>query len=133
MAELLSNLGQDVRSEMGDIDPTFPLDTPERTLAYAIMRSLTHEAGRLWWAPDVGYDLNGLLGRDVDEEVIERQVNTQCLSDERVESAEVTVNVSADKRIVTVSVTLTPVGSEAEVTFSIQIGDVAGIISASVL
>lgn len=82
-------LGIDIKG-VTDIDRFLTLASPARAAAEAVMRSLLHAAGILWWAPDRGHDLHQHLHTAFDSEQIELAVQQQAEADERIQSASVT-------------------------------------------
>jgi hypothetical protein len=91
----MASLGIDIGG-VDDIDPTLNFVDPATAAAQAVMTTLLHDAGLLWWAPTVGEDIKKYLHKPFDEEAIERSIVRQSQLDERIESATAT----AEERIV---------------------------------
>ncbi len=117
-------LGTDIGGVL-DIDPFLTLVDGPRAAAEAVMTSILHSAGVLWWAPDLGYDLNQHLHGFFDEERIRLGVQQQAEQEERVESADVSVVRLGTDLQVMVELVLTQDGSKVSFTITIdQLGEV---------
>jgi hypothetical protein len=111
-----------------DVDLFLSYVAGPRAAAEAVMRSLLHSPGKLWWAPDLGYDVRGELHRFLDAERTERAVQTQAENEERVDSAQVTVTALGDEIRIAVELILTQDGSKVQFTLTVnQLGEVLDV------
>lgn len=94
------------------------------------MRSLLHQPGVLWWAPERGHDLHQHLHAFFDQERIELAVRQQCEADERVAAAEVNATLLGSELQLRVDLTLTQ--DESRVSFTLTIGSLGQVINATV-
>jgi hypothetical protein len=118
-------LGIDITGVL-DVDPYLSFADPGRSAADAIMRSLFHEPGALWWAPDRGWHLAQHLHTFLDVEAIESGVRAQVEADERVESADVHVERLGSECRITIEVVFT--GDPDATTFTISVDQVGTVI-----
>lgn len=125
----MAALGIDIKG-VSDVDPFLTLASGPRSAAEAVMRSLLHQPGVLWWAPERGHDLHQHLHAFFDQERIELAVRQQCEADERVESAEVNAALLGSELQLRVDLTLTQ--DETRVTFTLTIGSLGEVINATV-
>lgn len=126
---MASALGIDIAG-VEDVDLFLSYADGPRAAAEAVMRSLLHSPGKLWWAPDSGYDIRGELHRFFDAERTQRAVQTQVEREERVESAEVLAEVFGDEMRLSVNLTLTQDGSKVQ--FTLTIDQLGAVLDASV-
>lgn len=123
----MTALGTDIAG-IDDIDPMLSLADGRLAAAQAVMTTLLHGPGRLWWAPEVGYDIRQHLHASFDAEAIQRAVESQCTADERVDTAVCTVTVEGPltAQTMTLATDLVLTNAEtAELTLSVnQVGDV---------
>jgi hypothetical protein len=122
-------LGKDIKG-ITDIDPFLTVTNGPRAAAESVMRSLLHNAGVLWWAPDSGFNLHGLLHGFFDKERIELAVRQQCERDERVDSAEAVATLLGEELQLRVDLILTQDGSK--VSFTLNISALEGVINAAI-
>lgn len=122
-------LGIDI-SGVEDIDLFLSYADGPRAAAEAVMRSLLHDSGRLWWAPDSGHDMRRYLHGFFDADRIQTAVQTQCELDERVDSAAVEAAVLGDELKITVSLTLT--NDAGQVQFTLTVNELGEVLSAAV-
>ena len=122
-------LGLDIGG-VEDVDLFLSYSDPPRAAAEAVMRGLLHSPGKLWWAPDLGFDVRGLLHQFFDAERIERAVQTQVETDERVDSAEVSATALGDELRITVNLVLTQ--NPAKVEFTLTVNQLGEVLDASI-
>jgi hypothetical protein len=122
-------LGTDIKG-VTDIDPFLTAASGPRAAAEAVMRSLLHNAGVLWWAPDSGHNIHTYLHAFFDKERIELAVRQQCEREERVDSAEVVANLLGSELQLRVDLILTQ--DETKVSFTLNIGALGEVLNASV-
>jgi hypothetical protein len=85
------DLGTDFMG-LRDIDPNFTLVGGKLVYAFAIARRLTTPRGSLFYDDDYGMDLRQFLSGSVQRpDVIQAQVETEALKDERTQDAKCTV------------------------------------------
>jgi hypothetical protein len=125
----MAALGRDIKG-VTDVDKFLTLTNPPRAAAEAVMRSLLHSPGILWWAPERGHDLHQHLHAFFDKERIELAVRQQAELEERVESARATATLLGNELQLRVDLTLTQ--NEAKVSFTITIGSLGEVINASI-
>lgn len=113
-----------------DVDLFLSYSDGPRATAEAVMRGLLHSPGKLWWAPDLGFDIRGLLHQSPTAERVERAVQTQVETDERVESADVAAAIFGDELRVTVALTLTQ--DPTKVQFTLTVNQLGEVLDASV-
>lgn len=113
-----------------DVDRFLSYSDGPRAAAEGVMRGLLHAPGKLWWAPDLGYDLRGALHQFFDAERIQRAVQAQVETDERVESADVTAVAFGEELRVSVNLILTQDG--AKVQFTLTVNQLGAVLDASV-
>lgn len=118
-------LGIDIAG-VQDVDPYLSFATPQRSAADAVMRSLFHEPGALWWAPDRGWHLAQHLHGFFDAEVIESGVKAQVEADERVESVEVRAEQFGTECQLTIEVVWT--NDSAATTFTVTVDRAGSVI-----
>lgn len=125
----MTALGTDIKG-VTDVDPFLTLASGPRATAEAVMRSLLHQPGILWWAPERGHDLHQHLHAFFDQERIELAIQQQCEADERVQSAVVAATLLGNELQIQVELTLTQ--DETRVQFTLTIGSLGDVISATV-
>ena len=125
----MAALGRDIKG-VTDVDKFLTLTNPPRAAAEAVMRSLLHNPGILWWAPDQGHNLHNYLHAFFDKERIELAVRQQAEREERVDSARVTATLLGTELQLQVELTLTQ--DEAKVAFTLNIGSLGEVIAANV-
>lgn len=123
-------LGIDIAG-VEDVDLFLSFGDPKRCAAEAVMRSLTHAPGRLWWAPDSGHDLKQHLHGFAEPERIATSVQSQCERDERVQSASVTAALFGDELRITIDLVLEQDASK--VTLTVTINSLGEILDASIV
>lgn len=126
----MAALGIDIKG-VSDVDPFLTLASPGRSAAEAVMRSLLHMPGILWWAPDRGHDLHQHLHTAFDQERIELAVQQQAEQEERVESASVVATQLGQELRLQIELTLTQ--NEANVTLTVTIGALGELINVSIV
>ena len=125
----MAALGRDIKG-VTDVDKFLTLTNGPRAAAEAVMRSLLHNPGILWWAPERGHDLHQYLHAFFDKERIELAVRQQAEREERVDSARVTATLLGTELQLQVELTLTQ--DEAKVAFTLNIGSLGEVIAANV-
>lgn len=124
-------LGIDIAG-VEDVDLFLSYAEPKRAAAEAVMRSLTHAAGRLWWAPESGHDLKSHLHSFTDDlERIQTAVLDQCEREERVRSATVEAVVFGDELRITINIILESDGSRVQLTLTINL--LGEVLNASIV
>jgi hypothetical protein len=118
-------LGIDIAGVL-DVDEYLSFADPGRSAADAVMRSLFHEPGALWWAPDRGWHLAQHLHGFFDPDAIESGVRAQVEADERVESADVKAEQFGTDCRLTIEVVFT--SDPSATTFTISVDQAANII-----
>lgn len=94
------------------------------------MRSLLHNPGILWWAPERGHDLHQHLHAFFDRERIELAVRQQAEQEERVATARATATLLGRELQLRVELTLTQ--DADKVSFTLTIGALGEVINASI-
>lgn len=122
-------LGKDIKG-VTDVDPFLTVTNGPRAAAEAVMRSLLHNPGVLWWAPDQGHNVQNYLHGFFDQERIELGVRQQAERDERVESASVVATLLGQELQLRIDLVLTQ--DQAKVTLTLNIGSLGEVINASV-
>lgn len=122
-------LGKDIKG-VTDIDAFLTVASGPRAAAEAVMRSLLHNPGILWWAPDQGHNIQNYLHAFFDKERIELAVAQQAEREERVEEASVTATILGQELQLRVDLVLTQ--TAAKVTFTLNIGSLGEVINATV-
>lgn len=109
----MPDFGTDI-SALDDLDPGFALVSGEAMLARAIARRLTTPRGGLFYDPDYGYDVRGLL--------------LDSLTPAKLASASAAIGseVEKDPRVAAASVTFTEDTSAARLTISVEVETDAG-------
>lgn len=113
-----------------DVDLFLSYVDGPRATAEAVMRGLLHAPGKLWWAPDLGFNVRGLLHQFFDADRIERAVQAQIETEERVDSADVTATALGDELRLAVELVLTQ--DLAKVQFTLTINQLGEVLDASV-
>lgn len=130
---LPSALGVDIAAlstDPLDIDPYFRLASGPRAVAEAVAASLSHEPGILWWSPDRGTDLRGMLHRDFSASGIAAAVEAEALKDERVVGASATASSLGPGQIrVELELELRG-GDSSTVELTLNVDEVAGVLAA---
>lgn len=125
----MSALGVDIAG-VDDISPMLSLADEKLSAAQAVMTTLLHGPGKLWWARDVGYDIRQHLHRDADNAAMVAAVQQQCEADERVDTA--SVDVTRDGAALTIGISLELSNAEtAELTLAV--GAVGDLLKVEVL
>lgn len=122
-------LGIDI-SGVEDVDLFLSYTDGPRAAAEAVMRSLLHDAGRLWWAIDSGHDIRRYLHGFFDAGRIQAAVQAQCELDERVELASVEASALGDELKITVNLTLTQ--DATQVQFTLTVNELGEVLSGTV-
>lgn len=122
-------LGTDIGG-VEDVDRFLSYVDGPRAAAEAVMRGLLHSPGKLWWAPDLGFNVRGLLHQFFEAERIQRAVQTQVETDERVDSADVTATVFGDELRIAVDLILTQ--DATKVQFTLTVNQLGAVLDASV-
>lgn len=126
----MPGLGIDIGG-VTDVDKFLSYVDGPRAAAEAVLRSLLHTKGKLWWAPDSGYDVQQHLHSFFDAERIERNVQTQCELDERVKSAEVSATSFGGELKISIHLILIDANTPADLTLSID--QLGRVLNASVI
>jgi hypothetical protein len=126
----MAALGRDIKG-VTDIDPFLTMADGPRSAAEAVMRSLLHNPGILWWAPERGHDLHQHLHAFFDQERIELAVQQQCEADERVESAAVSATMLGKDLRLQIDLVLTQ--NEANVSLTLTISQLGEVLNAIVV
>jgi hypothetical protein len=120
----MPGLGIDIAG-VDDVDLFLSSADPSRSAAEAVMRSLQHAPGTLWWAPDLGLDMNQFLHGFFDPARVQTQVQACCEREERVRSADVSVAQLGNEIKVTINLIFIDGSTPATLTLSIdQLGSV---------
>lgn len=122
-------LGTDLKG-VSDVDRFLTLTNGPRAAAEAVMRSLLHQPGVLWWAPERGHDIHQHLHAFFDQERIELAVRQQAEAEERVQSASVSATLLGTELQLRVDLVLTQ--DESKVSFTLTIGSLGEVINATV-
>jgi hypothetical protein len=122
-------LGVDIAG-VEDVDLFLSMAGPELSAAQAAMRTLLHAVGKLWWAPESGYDLNQHLKSFFDKERIQRNAQAAIELDERIDSAPVIATRLGNELTLTVNLTFVD-GSTAN-QLTVTIDDLGKVLDASV-
>jgi hypothetical protein len=125
----MAALGIDLKGVL-DVDRFLTLTTGPRAAAEAVMRSLFHQPGVLWWAPERGHDLHQHLHVFFDQERVELAVRQQAEADERVASASVSATLLGTDLQLRVDLVLTQ--DESKVSFTVTIDALGALINATV-
>lgn len=122
-------LGFDI-SGVEDVDSFLTLTDGPKSAAQAVMSSLLHSPGVLWWAPETGHDVRQYLNGAVIEERVQRAVTAQAELDERVDSAQCVVTRIGNE--VTIDVALVLTEDDSAVEFTLTIDQLGAVLNASV-
>lgn len=122
-------LGKDIAG-VEDVDKFLTMTSGPRATAQAVMRSLLHSPGVLWWAPERGYNLWDHVHGFFDQERIERAIQTEAEADERVQSASVSAELLGSEMQLTINLVLTQ--TQTDVTLTVTIDQLGGILDASI-
>lgn len=107
----LGKYGTDISYNGDDILPSLELQNTNVIVLEAICRRLQTSKGRLFYDLDYGYNLNNLIKSPIlNMKSEERNIEIECLKDERVNKAVATINQSGEE--ITVSIYLTLSDSE---------------------
>jgi hypothetical protein len=104
--------------------------SPAQAAAEAVMCSLLHEPGALWWAPDRGTPIFSYLHRDASADEIQIAVAAEAEKEERVESAIVVATKLGDELQLRIELTLTQ--DEGRVTLTLAVSAVGEVLAATV-
>lgn len=120
----MPGLGIDIAG-VEDIDLFLSNADPSRAAGEAVMRSLLHPIGMLWWAPDSGHDVKQYLHGFFDAERVQRGVQACCEREERVLTAEVEVTRLGNEIKLSINLTFIDGSTPANLTLSVdQLGKV---------
>lgn len=125
----MAALGLDIGG-VDDFDLFISYVSPAQAAGEAIMCSLLHPPGTLWWAPDRGLDIRSFLHKPFDAATIEIAVQSEVEKDERVDSATVVATQLGDELQLRINVTLT--GDEGAVTLTLAVNAVGDVLAAEV-
>lgn len=114
-----------------DVDRFLTLVDERRSVAQSLMSSILHGAGRLWWIPDSGVDLQGYLHSSTPASVIESAVVKQLELEERVDTSTVAVEVFGDELILAAEIFLTD--DESAITLTLRIDELGTVLDASIV
>lgn len=84
------DLGTDI-SCTEDLNPNFVLVSGTTAVSQALQRRLITPRGRLYRYPDYGYDISREIASESNLEKLRREVDKECLKDERVYEVRATV------------------------------------------
>ena len=113
------------------MDSFLTLATGPQSAGEAIMVSLLHSPGILWWDPEKGHDIRQHLNAASPTERVQRAVISQAELDERVESADAIV--SLDNGVMTINVSLVLTEDDDDVEFTLSIDEVGSVINANIV
>lgn len=82
--DLADPLGVDIGC-IDDVDASLTLVSGNTEVGHAIARRIATPRGRLFYAPTYGADARGRVGRPFHAGTIQREVEQECMKDERVE------------------------------------------------
>jgi hypothetical protein len=107
-----------------DVDRFLSYTSPARAAAEAVVCSLLHPPGTLWWAPQRGHDIRQYLHAFCDADRIQEAVRAQCEMEERVASATVKAQQVGSLLILTITLVLTQDESQVTLTLTVdQLGN----------
>lgn len=130
MAIQVGPLGIDIGG-VEDISPHLTLVSGPRAAAEAVLCSLLHAQGRLWWSGERGHDLWQYLHSNTDTGEIELAVTTEAEKDERVESATCTATILGQELQLSIELTLTQ--TQERVILTLTVGAAGEVIASGVL
>lgn len=118
-----SALGIDIAG-VEDVDLFLSSTDPSTSAAQAAARTILHNPGKLWWAPDAGHDVRQYVHGTGDLKRIQHNVQAAIERDERVKSAE--IDVTTLGREIKLGVSLVFIdGTTANLTLAIdELGEV---------
>ncbi len=123
-------LGIDIAG-VEDVDSFLTLATGPQSAGEAVMVSLLHSPGALWWEPERGHDIRQHLNAFSETERIQNAVISQAELDERVESADAVVVL--EDGVLTINVNLVLTEDEGDVEFTLSIDEVGSVINANIV
>lgn len=126
---MANGLGVDIAG-VEDIDLFLSMADGSRSAGEAVLRSLLHPQGVLWWAPDSGHDIKQYLHGFFDPERMQRNIQTQCDLDERVKDARVTCTAFGDE--IQIAVHLTFIDGSTPVDLTVTIDQLGNVLNAAV-
>ena len=120
----MAALGIDIGG-VDDFDLFISYVSPATAAGQAIMCSLLHPPGTLWWAPERGLDIRRFLHKPFDAATIETKVLIEVEKDERVASATVVATQLGDELQLRINVTLQDDAGAVTLTLAVNaVGDV---------
>jgi len=125
----MPGLGIDIAG-VEDIDLFLSSADGSRSAAEAVMRTLLHAPGALWWAPDSGHDVKQYLHGFFDAERTRRGVQAACEREERVKTAKVTASVLGTE--IKLSINLTFIDGSTPAILTLSIDQLGKVLDASV-
>ncbi len=125
----MTALGTDIGG-VDDFDSLLSYVSRPQAAGEAVMCSLLHSPGVLWWSPERGMNLLDFLHRDASAEEIQVAVDSEIAKEERVDSAVVSVNKLGSEVQIRIELTLTQ--DEGKVTLTLAVDKVAGVLAAAV-
>jgi hypothetical protein len=125
----MPGLGTDIAG-VEDIDLFLSTADPSLAAAQAVMRSLLHAPGLLWWAPDAGHDVKQYLHGFFDAERMRRGIQAACEREERVATAKVTANIFGTE--IKLSINLTFIDGSTPATLTLTIDQLGKVLDASI-
>jgi len=105
---MATDFGQDI-SCISDLDPTFAMVSGRTALVQSLARRFMTRRGSLWYALEEGLDLRDTLNESLspaDVQQLRKDIETECLKDERVAAARASVALNQTTHQMTVSVIL---------------------------
>lgn len=81
-------------SAVDDLDANLSVVSGRTCLIQALLRRISTPRGALFYAPDYGIDIGAFVNTTSDPRVIEAAVESEILTDERVNNARATVTVT---------------------------------------
>jgi hypothetical protein len=109
-----------------DIDPFLTLGSRRESAAHIVLRSLFHDPGALWWAPDRGYHLVHRLHTFFDPDAIESAVRAQLEASELVESVDVVATALGRELRLEIDLKLT--NDPNAVTLTLQVSELGEVL-----
>jgi hypothetical protein len=121
-------LGIDIGG-ISDVDSLLSYSDEKKSVAEAVIVSLSHGPGVLWWAPQRGFNLIEALHSDMTTDEIEQGIRNEAEAEERVESAEVTVSEPERSRF-EVQCKLTLINNAGDVQLTLSVDQAGAAINA---
>jgi hypothetical protein len=125
----MAALGIDIAG-VDDVDLFLSYAEPGESAAQAVARSLLHDPGKLWWAPDSGHNINRYLHTFFEPERAQSGIQQQAELEERVAAASVQASRLGDEMRVQVNLTLE--GDESQVQMTLAINALGEVLDASI-